>query len=64
MTVTLSTIGSAGLRLDVQRAALPEAGPGGISIWIRELHDGPLCLTLTAVEAQQLAEAIAAVGSA
>ncbi len=57
MTVTLSTIGSRGVTIDVAPAALPEAGPGGVAIELA-LHDGPLVLTLTADEAQQLVDAL------
>jgi len=55
--VTLSTIGSRGVTVDVSRAAVEEAGPGGVSIRLG-LPDGPLTLTLTAGEAEQLAAAI------
>jgi len=54
MTVTLTTIGSSGVTIDVRPSALPEAGPGGVVIELA-LHDGPLMLTLTHSEAVQLA---------
>jgi hypothetical protein len=55
MTVTLSTIGSAGVTIECAPAALPEAGERGVQITLG-LHDGPLVLTLTADEADELGE--------
>lgn len=56
-TITLSTIGSRGVTVDVATAALPEAGDGGVQLELG-LHDGPLILTLTRDEAFALAEEI------
>jgi hypothetical protein len=51
--ITLSTIGSLGVTVDVGPAALAEAGPGGVAIKLG-LHDGPLILTFTSQEARDL----------
>ncbi len=53
MTVTLTTIGSRNVTIDVGPAALPDAGPGGIAVEVG-LYDRPLVLTLTRGEAIQL----------
>ncbi len=57
MTITLTTIGSRNVTIDIEPAALPEAA-GGIGIHCG-LYDRPLIFTLTAEEASQLAAAIA-----
>jgi hypothetical protein len=53
MTVTLSTIGSAGVTVEATPAALPEAGAGGVTIWFRSPH-GDRSYTLTGLELYQL----------
>jgi hypothetical protein len=57
-TISLATIGSRGVQIDVGPSALTEAGPGGVAIEL-SLHDGPLILTLNAQEAEALIDALA-----
>jgi hypothetical protein len=52
MTITLSTIGSANITIDIGPSPFAEA-PGGILISYG-LHDGPLTFTLTVREARAL----------
>jgi hypothetical protein len=52
MTITLSTIGSRNVTIDIDPSPFDEA-PGGILISYR-LHDGPLTFALTAPEARAL----------
>ncbi len=51
MTITLSTIGSRGVTIDVTPAAL--TGLGGCVITVG-LHDGPLAISLTEDERYEL----------
>jgi hypothetical protein len=52
MTITLSTIGSANITIDIGPSPFQEA-PGGIVISYH-LHDGPLTFALTVHEARAL----------
>jgi hypothetical protein len=52
MTITLSTIGSRNITIDIGPSPFDEA-PGGIVISYR-LHDGPLTFALTVPEARAL----------
>jgi len=52
MSITLSTIGSANITINIGPSPFPEA-PGGILISYG-LHDGPLTFTLTVQEAREL----------
>ena len=52
MTITLSTIGSANITIDIGPSPFEEAS-GGIVISYR-LHDGPLTFTLTVPETRAL----------
>jgi hypothetical protein len=52
MPITLSTIGSANITIDIGPSPFEEA-PGGIVISYR-LHDGPITFTLTVHEATAL----------
>ena len=52
MTITLSTIGSTNITIDIGPSPFKEA-PGGILISYR-LHDGPITFTLTVHEARAL----------
>jgi len=52
MSITLSTIGSANITIDIDPSPFPEA-PGGILISY-SLHDGPLTFALTVHEARAL----------
>ncbi len=54
----LSVIGSRRVRIRVQESALPEAGPGGKTVWLG-LFDGPLAVTFTREEARWLAGRLA-----
>jgi hypothetical protein len=62
-SITLTTIGSRGVELDVSPAALEEAR-GGVTLWSRFMVSTPLeqrrAYTLTAAEARSLAAAIEA----
>jgi hypothetical protein len=62
--ITLTTIGSRGVELEVSPAALTEAS-GGITLWSRYLPGTPMeqrhAYTLTAEQAKGLITAIAAV---
>jgi hypothetical protein len=60
LTVTLTTLSSQGVSVDVDPSPLPEAGPRGITLTLG-LRDGPLALTFTAAEAQQLMAELVAV---
>jgi len=60
MTVTLSTLGSRGVTLDVAPSALSEAGAGGVQVTLG-LFDGPLTVTFTAGEALAFCEELRAV---
>jgi hypothetical protein len=53
MTITLSVIGSRGVTVTVGPSALPEVRDG-IAVELT-LHDGPLVLTLTRYEAEEIA---------
>jgi hypothetical protein len=52
MSITLSTIGSANITIDIRPSPFQEA-PGGVLITYG-LHDGPLTFTLTVQEATAL----------
>ncbi|HUL46766.1 MAG TPA: hypothetical protein VLV25_06685 [Steroidobacteraceae bacterium] len=52
MSITLSTVGSANITIDIEPSPFQEA-PGGILISYR-LHDGPITFTLTVQEARAL----------
>jgi len=52
MTITLTTIGSTNITIDIHPSPFQEA-PGGVLISYR-LHDGPLTFTLTVQEARAL----------
>jgi hypothetical protein len=60
VTVTLTTLSSNGVSVDVDPSPLPEAGPRGITLTVG-LRDGPLALTFTAEQAQQLMAELVAV---
>ena len=60
MTVTLSTLSSAGVTVDVDPSPLQEAGPGGITVTLG-LHDGPLAVTFTATEVREFISELVAV---
>lgn len=51
-SITLTTIGSRGVQVEVEPAALREAY-GGMTVWI-ELEDGPLAVTFTKQETYAL----------
>jgi hypothetical protein len=55
MTITLTTLGSRGLTVDVAPAALSEAGDGGVQLELG-LYDGPLTISFTKSEALDLLE--------
>jgi hypothetical protein len=52
VTIHLTTTDSQGISIDVKPAGVPEAA-GGITISL-QFHDGPLAVTLTAAETDQL----------
>jgi hypothetical protein len=56
-TISLSTLGSRGVQINVMPAALEEAGPEGVQIEL-SLPDGLLTLSLSAQEATALADAL------
>ena len=60
MTVTLSTLSSAGVTVDVDPSPLSEAGPGGITVTLG-LQDGPLAVTFTAIEVREFMSELVAV---
>ncbi|HTC59560.1 MAG TPA: hypothetical protein VK691_05510 [Solirubrobacteraceae bacterium] len=51
--VTLTTIGSRGVRVRVEASPMRDAGPGDKTVWL-DLLDGPLAVTFTANEAAWL----------
>ena len=53
MPLTLTTLGSRGVEVQVYPAPLPEAGPGGVAIEL-SLPAGPLVLCLTREECTSL----------
>lgn len=53
MTITLSVLGSRGVTVNVEPSALDEAGPGGVQISFG-LYDGPLTMSMTRAEAEQV----------
>lgn len=51
--VTLTTIGSRGVKVRVEDSPMQDAGPGDKTIWL-DLFNGPLAVTFTASEAEWL----------
>ena len=62
MTVTLTTLSSQDVTVDVDPSPLSEAGPGGITVTLG-LRDGPLSVTFTADEVRQFMSELVAVVS-
>lgn len=60
MTVTLTTLSSRGVTVDVDPSPLPEAGPGGITVTLG-LQDQPLAITFTATEVREFMSELFAV---
>jgi hypothetical protein len=60
LTVTLSTLSSRGVTVDVDPSPLREAGPRGVTVTLG-LQDGPLAVTFTADELGQFMSELAAV---
>ena len=60
MTVTLTTLSSRDVTVDVDPSPLLEAGPGGITLTLG-LQDGPLALTFTATEVREFMTELVAV---
>jgi hypothetical protein len=60
LTITLTTLSSRGVTVDVDPSPLPEAGPRGVTVTFG-LHDAPLAVTFTADEASQLMADLVAV---
>jgi hypothetical protein len=52
--ITLTTIGSRGVKVRVDASPMRDAGPGDKTVWL-DLFDGPLAVTFTASEAAWLA---------
>jgi hypothetical protein len=62
LTVTLSTLSSQGVSVDVDPSPLPESGPGGVTLTLG-LRDGPLSVTFTADEVRRFMSELVAVVS-
>ena len=60
MTVTLTTLSTRGVTVDVDPSPLREAGPGGITVTLG-LQDGPLAVTFTANEVREFMSELVAV---
>jgi len=60
VTVTLTTLSSRDVTVDVDPSPLLEAGPGGITLTLG-LQDGPLALTFTATEVREFMTELVAV---
>ena len=60
MTITLTTLSSRGVSVDVDPSPFPEAGSRGVTITFG-LPDGPFAVTLTAEETRQLMAELMAV---
>jgi len=60
LTITLSTLSSRGVTVDVDPSTLPEAGPRGVTITFG-LDDGLLAVTFTAEEVNQFMAELSAV---
>jgi hypothetical protein len=60
VTVTLTTLSSQGVTVDVDPSPLVEAGPGGITVTLG-LQDGPLAVTFTANEVREFMSELVAV---
>jgi hypothetical protein len=60
VTVTLTTLSSRDVTVDVDPSPLLEAGPGGITVTLG-LQDGPLALTFTATEVRDFMTELVAV---
>ena len=60
MTVTLTTMSSQGVTVDVDPSPLAEAGPGGVTVTLG-LLDGPLAVTFTADEIRRFMSEVVAV---
>ncbi len=60
MTVTLTTLSTRGVTVDVDSSPLREAGPGGITVTLG-LQDGPLAVTFTANEVREFMSELVAV---
>ncbi len=52
--VTLTTLGSRGVKVRVEDSPMRDAGPGDKTVWL-DLFDGPLAVTFTASEVAWLA---------
>lgn len=52
--ITLTTIGSRGMKVRVEDSPMRDAGPGDKTVWL-DLFDRPLAVTFTASEAAWLA---------
>jgi hypothetical protein len=60
LTVTLTTLSTRGVTVDVDPSPLREAGPGGITVTLG-LQDGPLAVTFTANEIREFMSELVAV---
>jgi hypothetical protein len=60
MTVTLTTLSSEGVTVDVDPSPLSEAGRGGVTVTLG-LQDGPLAVTFTADEVRRFMSELVAV---
>jgi hypothetical protein len=60
VTVTLTTLSSQGITVDVDPSPLAEAGVGGVTVTLG-LRDGPLAVTFTADEVRKFMSELLAV---
>jgi len=60
VTVTLTTLSSRDVTVDVDPSPLAESGPGGITVTFG-LQDGPLAVTFTANEVREFMSELVAV---
>jgi hypothetical protein len=60
LTVTLTTLSSQGVTVDVDPSPLSESGPGGVTVTLG-LRDGPLAVTFTADEVRRFMSELVAV---
>ena len=60
MTITLTTLSSQGVTVDVDPSQLSEAGPRGVTLTLG-LQDGPVAVTFTADEVRRFTSELVAV---
>ena len=60
MTITLTTLSSQGVTVDVDPSHISEAGPGGVTVTLG-LQDRPLAVTFTADEVRRFMSELVAV---